>query len=67
MKNLGAGLKHSAEGEMDIFLGGVETKQSLMERFLTIQKSITDILTTLHSKEQSIRSMVAEALQKQCG
>lgn len=67
MKNLGAGLKHSAEGEMDIFLGGVETKQSLMERFLTIQKSITDILTTLHSKEQSICSIVAEALQKQCG
>lgn len=67
MKNLGAGLKHSADGEMDIFLGGVETKQSLMERFLTIQKSITDILTTLHSKEQSIRSIVAEALQKQCG
>lgn len=67
MKNLEAGLKHSAEGEMDIFLGGVETKQSLMERFLTIQKSITDILTTLHSKEQSIRSIVAEALQKQCG
>ena len=67
MKNLGAGLKHSAEGEMDIFLGGVETKQSLMERFLSIQKSITDILTTLHSKEQTIRSMVAEALQKQCG
>jgi len=67
MKNLGEGLKHSAEGEMDIFLGGVETKQSLMERFLTIQKSITDILTTLHSKEQSIRSIVAEALQKQCG
>ena len=67
MKNLGAGLKHSAEGEMDIFLGGVETKQSLMERFLTIQKSITDILTTLHSKEHSIRSIVAEALQKQCG
>ena len=67
MKNLGAGLKHSAEGEMDIFLGGVETKQSLMERFLSIQKSITDILTTLSSKEQTIRSIVAEALQKQCG
>lgn len=67
MKNLGAGLKHSADGEMDIFLGGVETKQSLMERFLSIQKSITDILTTLSSKEQTIRSMVAEALQKQCG
>jgi len=67
MKNLGAGLKHSADGEMDIFLGGVETKQSLMERFLSIQKSITDILTTLYSKEQTLQSIVAEALQKQCG
>ena len=67
MKNLGAGLKYSADGEMDIFLGEVETKQNLMERFLTIQKSITDILTTLHNKEQSIRNIVAETLQKQCG
>ena len=67
MKNLEAGLKHSAEGEMDIFLGGVETKQSLMERFLTIQKAITDILTSLYTKERTIHSMVAEALQKQCG
>ena len=67
MKNLGAGLKHSAEGEMDIFLGGVETKQSLMERFLTIQKAITDILTNLYTKERTIRSIVADELQKQCG
>nr|DAW67015.1 MAG TPA: crystallin beta/gamma motif-containing protein [Herelleviridae sp.] len=67
MKNLGAGLKHSAEGEMDIFLGGVETKQSLMERFLTIQKAITDILTNLYTKERTIHSIVADELQKQCG
>ena len=67
MKNLGAGLKHSAEGEMDIFLGGVETKQSLIERFLTIQKAITDILTNLYTKERTIRSIVADELQKQCG
>ncbi|MGI5075968.1 hypothetical protein E4N71_11190 [Treponema vincentii] len=67
MKNLGAGLKRSADGEMDIFLGQVETKQSLMERFLSIQKSITDILTNLYTKERSIRSIVAETLQKCCG
>lgn len=63
MKNLGAGLKHSADGEMDIFLGGVETKQNLMERFLAIQKSIADILTNLYNKERTIRNIVAEALQ----
>ena len=67
MKNLGAGLKHSADGEMDIFLGQVETKQSLMERFLTIQKAITDILTNLYTKERTIHSIVADELQKQCG
>ena len=63
MKNLGAGLKHSADGEMDIFLGQVETKQTLMERFLAIQKSITGILTNLYTKERSIGSIVAEVLK----
>ena len=63
MKNLGAGLKHSADGEMDIFLGEVETKQTLMERFLAIQKSITGILTNLYTKERTIGSIVAEVLK----
>ena len=63
MKNLGAGLKHSADGEMDIFLGQVETKQTLMERFLAIQKSITGILTNLYTKELTIGSIVAEVLK----
>lgn len=67
MKNLGAGLKRSADGEMDIFLGEVETKQSLMERFLAIQKSIAGVLTNLYTTERGIRSIVAEALQRQCG
>ena len=63
MKNLGAGLKHSADGEMDIFLGEVETKQTLMERFLAIQKSITGILTNLYTKERTTGSIVAEVLK----
>lgn len=53
MKDLGAGLRASASGEQDIFLGGVESKESLLNRFLEIKKSITDILFKLGKREQS--------------
>jgi hypothetical protein len=64
MKDMGAVLQASANGEMDIFLGGVESKQSLMERFLEIKKSITDILSKLGKREQSASSLVASVLNK---
>ncbi len=44
MKNLGAGLRDSAEGTQDIFLGGVESKEALISRFLDIKKAIAAIL-----------------------
>lgn len=53
MKDLGAGLRASARGEQDIFLGGVESKESLLNRFLEIKKSITDILLKIGKREQS--------------
>ena len=53
MKDLGAGLRVSASGEQDIFLGGVESKESLLNRFLEIKKSITNILSKLGKREQS--------------
>lgn len=53
MKDLGTGLRASASGEQDIFLGGVESKESLLNRFLEIKKSITDILSKLGKREQS--------------
>lgn len=53
MKDLGAGLRASARGEQDIFLGGVESKESLLNRFLEIKKSITDILFKIGKREQS--------------
>jgi hypothetical protein len=62
MKDLGAGLQESASGVCDIFLGGVESKQSLMERFLDIKKSIADILTNLVRKERTTRELVADVL-----
>lgn len=53
MKDLGTGLRASASGEQDIFLGGVESKESLLNKFLEIKKSITDILFKLGKREQS--------------
>ena len=64
MKDLGAGLRASASGEQDIFLGGVESKESLLNRFLEIKKSITDILSKLGKREQSASSLVASVLNK---
>ena len=64
MKDLGAGLKSSSNGEMDIFLGGIESKQSLMERFLDIKKSVSSILSKLAGKDWSIKEMVSDVLNK---
>lgn len=64
MKDLVAGLRASASGEQDIFLGGVESKESLLNRFLEIKKSITDILSKLGKREQSASSLVASVLNK---
>ncbi len=62
MRDLGAGLRASASGEQDIFLGGVESKESLLNRFLEIKKSITDILSKLGKREQTIKEIVADIL-----
>jgi len=62
MKDLGTGLQQSANGEMDIFIGGVESKQSLMEKFLEIKKSVQELLTNIVRKEQTTRQLVAEVL-----
>ena len=64
MKDLGAGLRASASGEQDIFLGGVESKESLLNRFLEIKKSIAGILSKLGKREQSASSLVASVLNK---
>lgn len=64
MKDLGAGLRTSASGEQDIFLGDVESKESLLNRFLEIKKSIAGILSKLGKREQSASSLVASVLNK---
>lgn len=62
MKDLGAGLRDSAAGKQDIFLGGVESKESLLDRFLEIKKSIAGILSKIAKKEQSASELVASVL-----
>lgn len=62
MKDLGAGLRDSAAGEQDIFLGGVISKESLLDRFLEIKKSIAGILSKLGKREQSASELVASVL-----
>lgn len=67
MKELGAGLQSSANGEQDIFLSGVESKDSLMKRFLDIKKSITNILSSFmknKEKPKSIEKAVSEILEE---
>lgn len=62
MKDLGAGLRDSAAGKQDIFLGGVESKESLLDRFLEIKKSIAGILSKIAKREQSASELVASVL-----
>ena len=64
MKNMGAGLQNSADGEMDIFLGGVESKENLMKRFLGIKKSIQDFLTAFVQKEQTTKEVIERFLSE---
>lgn len=64
MKNMGAGLQNSADGEMDIFLGGVESKENLMKRFLDIKKSIQDFLTAFVQKEQTTKEVIERFLSE---
>jgi len=40
MKELGAGCRESASGAMDIFLGEVESKESLLKKFLDIKDTV---------------------------
>jgi len=40
MHSINGGLKIAANGEADIFLGGVETREDILSRFLSLKKSL---------------------------
>jgi hypothetical protein len=42
MQSVNGGLRYAANGEADIFLGGVETKEDILSRFFEIKKALLD-------------------------
>jgi hypothetical protein len=44
MQKMNGGLKYAASGEADIFLGGVETKDDILSRFLSIKKAVAAVI-----------------------
>jgi hypothetical protein len=47
MQKMNGGLKYAANGEADIFLGEVETKDDILGRFLNIKKAVSDVLNSI--------------------
>jgi hypothetical protein len=47
MQAMNGGLKYSANGEADIFLGGVESRDDILSRFLNIKKAVEAVLESI--------------------
>jgi hypothetical protein len=47
MQTMNGGLKYAANGEADIFLGGVESKEDILSRFLNIKKAVAAVLQSI--------------------
>jgi hypothetical protein len=47
MQKMNGSLKYAANGEADIFLGDVETKEDILTRFLPIKKAVIDVLNSI--------------------
>ena len=52
MQTMNCGLKFAAAGEADIFCGGVETREEILERILAMKKSLSDALDFLRHYER---------------
>jgi hypothetical protein len=59
MKTMNGGLKVAANGEVDIFLGKVESKDDILSRFLNIKKTIIDVLNSIPEADliKSLRNL----------
>lgn len=55
MQSMNGGLRPAANGEADIFFGGVETKEQIVNRFLGIKKSIIAILQEVYNTGFKVR------------
>lgn len=46
MRGLNGGLRPAANGEADIFLGGVESRDEILSRYMTIKKAIGELFSS---------------------
>jgi hypothetical protein len=67
IQEMNAGLKVGANGEADIFLGGVETKEQILGRFLGLKKSIMAALDFFRNrfmkKSDDYRQLAVEGIE----
>lgn len=54
MQSMNGGLRPAANGEADIFFGGVETKEQIVNRFLGLKKSVQAILSQVYSFKSAV-------------
>jgi hypothetical protein len=47
MQKMNGGLKYASNGEADIFLGGVETRDDILSRFLNVKKAVEAVIGTI--------------------
>jgi hypothetical protein len=51
MQKMNGSLKYAANGEADIFLGDVESKEDILGRFLEIKKAVVEVLDSVKGLE----------------
>lgn len=54
MQSMNGVLRPAANGEADIFFGGVETKEQIVNRFLGLKKSVQAILSQVYSFKSAV-------------
>jgi hypothetical protein len=47
MQKINGGLKYASDGQADIFLGGVQTKEDIVNNFFNIKKAVTEVLNSI--------------------
>jgi hypothetical protein len=47
MHSMNGCLKYAVNGEADIFLGGVETRDDILSRFLPVKKAVSELLNEI--------------------
>jgi hypothetical protein len=63
MQSMNGGLKFAANGEADIFCGGVETREEILERMLSMKKSLHNVLDLFRNMRLGGRRFVKKPVE----